>query len=42
MKRTIIHSNGLSMKGKTQTIVTSEEMEKKRKKTLAHNKSRSY
>jgi hypothetical protein len=30
MKRTIIHSNGLFMKGKTQTIVTSEEMEKKR------------
>jgi hypothetical protein len=30
MKITIIHNNGLSMKGKTQTIVTSEEMENKR------------
>jgi hypothetical protein len=30
MKRTIIHSNGLSMKGKPQIIITSEKMEKKR------------
>jgi hypothetical protein len=30
MKRIIIHNNVLSMKGKTQIIVTIEEMEKKR------------
>jgi hypothetical protein len=40
MKRTIIHSNGLSMKGKTQTIITREEME--RKEALANNKPRSH